>query len=75
MPALVVHHQEDECKTTPVSGAKDIKAALTGAKASEFIVVTGGDRKGDPCEGDSHHGFLGIEKKVADAIAAWIKSH
>lgn len=74
-PALVVHHEEDECHTTPVSGARDIKAALTGAKASELIVVTGGDSKGNPCGGSSHHGYLGIEKKVVDAIAAWIKSH
>ncbi len=75
IPALVVHHEEDECKTTPVSGARDIKAALTGAKSSELIVVAGGDRKGNPCGGSSHHGYLGIEKKVVDAIAAWIKSH
>jgi pimeloyl-ACP methyl ester carboxylesterase len=75
MPALVVHHEEDECKVTPVSGAKDIKAALTGAKASELIVVSGGDSEGNPCQGKSHHGFLGIEKKVVDAITTWIKNH
>jgi pimeloyl-ACP methyl ester carboxylesterase len=75
IPVLVVHHEEDGCKVTPVSGARDIKAALTGAKASELIVVTGGDSGGEPCKGKSHHGFLGIENKVVDAIATWIKSH
>ncbi len=79
-PALVVHHTDDGCAVTPVSGGRDIKARLTGAKASELLEFEGGDRgtgegSGRGCGAQSHHGFLGIEQKVIDAISAWIKSH
>jgi pimeloyl-ACP methyl ester carboxylesterase len=76
IPTLVVHHVDDGCGVTPVAGARDIKAHLTGAKASELITVEGGDSgNGKECGARSHHGYLGIEQKVVDAISAWIKSH
>ena len=76
IPVLVVHHIEDGCAVTPVSGAKDIKAALSGSKSAELMIVDGGSSgSGRACGATSHHGFLGIEQKVVDAIAAWIKSH
>lgn len=75
VPALVVHHLKDECAITPVWGAKDIKNALTGAKSAEILIFEGGETGGNPCKAKSHHGFLGIEQKVVDAISAWIKSH
>lgn len=76
IPVLIVHHQEDGCAITPVSGARDIKAALTGSKSAELIIVDGGSSGGGrACGAKSHHGFLGIERKVVDIIAAWIKSH
>ncbi|MBC8337504.1 MAG: alpha/beta hydrolase [Alphaproteobacteria bacterium] len=76
MPVLVAHHQEDGCSLTPVSGAKDIKAALSGSKSAELMIFEGGSSgSGRECGAKSHHGFLGIEQKVVDAIAAWIKSH
>ena len=28
----------------------------------------------DPCEAMSHHGFLGLDSEVVDAIASWIKT-
>jgi len=76
IPTLVVHHTDDGCGVTPVSGARDIKARLTGAKASDLITFEGGDSgNGKECGAKSHHGYLGIERKVVDAISAWIKSH
>ncbi|NQV84966.1 MAG: alpha/beta hydrolase [Rhodospirillales bacterium] len=76
LPVLVTHHQEDGCGVTPVSGAKDIKVALTGSKSAELMIFEGGDSgSGRECGATSHHGYLGIEQKVVDAIAAWIKSH
>jgi len=75
IPALVVHHVEDGCGVTPVSGARDIRARLTGSKAAELMEFTGGGSGGGKeCGAQSHHGFLEIERKVVDAIAAWIKS-
>lgn len=76
IPVLIVHHQEDGCVITPVSGARDIKAALSGSKSTELMIVDGGSSgSGRECGATSHHGFLGIEQKVVDALAAWIKSH
>ena len=75
IPALVVHHLEDDCVVTPISGARDIKAGLTGSKTAELIEVTGGSSGDAGCKSQSHHGYLGIEQRVVDAIASWIKSH
>lgn len=76
IPALIVHHLEDGCVLTPVSGARDIKAGLTGSIAAELMEFTGGGSgSGRACGSKSHHGFLEIEQKVVDAISSWIKSH
>lgn len=76
IPVLVAHHEEDECVVTPVSGARDIHARLTGAKASEIMIFNGGSSgSGKTCGAKSHHGFLGIEQKAVKAISAWIKRH
>ena len=58
---------------TPVTGARGIKAALTGSKAAELMELSGGS--GKECGATSHHGFLEIEQKIVDAISSWIKSH
>jgi len=76
IPALVVHHRDDSCLITPLSGARDIKDALSGSKSSELIIVDGGSSgSGRACGATSHHGFLEVEQTAVDAIAAWIKSH
>ncbi|MBL4690352.1 MAG: hypothetical protein JKY68_02670, partial [Rhodospirillales bacterium] len=76
IPALIVHHREDGCAITPLSGARDIKDALSGSKSAELIIVDGGSSgSGRACGATSHHGFLGVEQTMVDAIAAWIKSH
>ena len=76
IPVLVVHHNDDGCKVTTVTGAKDIKAALTGSKAAELMIFKGGSSgNGKECGAKSHHGFLGLEKKVVNAVSDWIKSH
>jgi len=76
IPVLVVHHNDDGCKVTTVTGAKDIKAAMTGSKAAELMIFEGGSSgNGKECGAKSHHGFLGLEKKVVNAVSDWIKSH
>ena len=76
IPVLVAHNREDECSITPVSGAEDIKARLTGSKAAELMIFEGSESDGgNPCHAKAHHGFFGIEQKTVDAISAWIKSH
>ncbi len=76
IPVLVAHHLEDNCSVTPISGARDIKDALSGSKSAELMVIEGGSSGiGEGCAASTHHGFNEIEQKVVDAIAAWIKSH
>lgn len=75
VPTYVVHHKQDGCRVTPVNGAEELLRSLSGAKAKELRLFTGGGSSGDPCQGGSHHGFEGIESQVVSDIAAWIKAH
>lgn len=75
VPALVVHHEDDNCAVTPFAGAVEIAARLTGAPASELMRITGGKRGSKVCGPVSHHGFRGQRGKVFAAIADWFKSH
>ena len=75
-PVLVVSHQDDECDLTPASDIKRLASRFTSSPKVEAEVFTGGDSpKSDPCEALSAHGFLGIEDKVVERIAAFIKSN
>lgn len=76
VPVLIVHHRRDGCHVSPYSGVSVLARELKRAAAVETRPFEGGDPpKSDPCKGRSAHGFLGIEKQVVDAIAAWIKRY
>ena len=66
-PLLFVHHEHDDC-TTCCSYAE---TRWTGD--FPLVTVKGGDAgSGNPCEAQSHHGYLGQEPQVVTAIKAWI---
>ena len=73
VPALVAHHRDDGCWATPFRGAVDIQKAMTGSSRTDLMGFDGGNAEGNPCRAKSHHGFLGIEKQVIDAISTWMK--
>lgn len=73
VPTLVVHHRDDGCGVTPFRGAVDIQKAMTGSARTGLMDFDGGQSGANPCKGKSHHGFLGIEKEVIDAISIWMK--
>ena len=76
VPVLVVHHRQDDCQVTPLYRVRDIVRRLTGAKVAESLIFDGGDpARSRACGAMSAHGFLGIEKRVVAAIAAWIGRH
>ena len=76
MPALVVAHEDDECRVTPPGGAEWIAENLVNASTVEVKIFSGGDSpRFRACGALSAHGFLGIEGKVVAAIAGFIKSH
>ena len=76
VPALVVHHKDDTCQSSPYSGAQAIMKALKRAPAKELMTFEGGSPPiSSPCEARAAHGYLGLEAQVVSAIAAWIRAH
>jgi pimeloyl-ACP methyl ester carboxylesterase len=75
LPTLIVSHRDDACKASPASEAAGLAAKLDHAAKVEVKIVEGGnDPHGDPCEAFHYHGYIGIEREVVSAIAAWIKA-
>ena len=75
-PVQIVFHEKDGCSVTPPSGAGAIARTLVGAAKVEVKAFDGGGPPiSGPCDAKSEHGFLGIESRVVDAIAAFIKAN
>ena len=73
-PVLIVHHHDDACRATPYDNIASLKRRFTVSGLVEVQVYEGGDPPiSEPCQARSAHGFFGIEKRVVDAIACWIK--
>ena len=69
---LVVHHEKDECSVTQYKYAKSFFKKLKAPKKN-LLNYTGGSGTGRECGPYHYHGFEGIELKVANDIADWIK--
>ena len=71
IPVLWVHHRNDPCRYTQYSRVK----SYAEETKTPLVTVTGvGDRRGDPCEPFSEHGFVGMEVKTIRAILSWIRT-
>lgn len=75
IPTFITHHVNDGCKWTTPDGAKLIKQLLTAAPVTELKLFDGGREQSKPCKAMSHHGYLGIEDDVIDAIATFINEN
>ncbi len=65
IPQAFVHHVDDPCEATTFRSAQRISEAA----GVPLIAVTGaGQRRGDPCQANSEHGFIGIERSVMAEI-------
>lgn len=72
-PALVMWHDADACSETPPADAAKLASALAAsAKVTTKILSGGAPPRSGPCDGQSPHGFLGLEAEAAAAILAWI---
>ena len=69
---LIVHHEKDVCRVTQYKYAKSFFKKLKSPKKN-LLNYTGGTKTGRECGPYHHHGFEGIELKVANDIAKWIK--
>jgi len=75
VPVLITSHRDDDCPVTPPRDAERIKSALTASPKVDIMLFEGGDApRSEPCEALAQHGYIGIEDKVVDAIAGWIKA-
>lgn len=74
IPVLVVHHEQDACRSTLFSDVPRLMEKLTSAPRKELVAVRGGKDEGNPCAGRAYHGFNGLEEDVVEKIAAWVNS-
>ena len=68
---LVVHHEKDLCPVTQFRFAKKFYDKLN-IKNKKLLKFTDGTGTGRECGPYHHHGYEGIEQKVANEIAKWI---
>jgi hypothetical protein len=77
VPVFIASHVADACGCSPPQGAAKIIAALTSAPAKHSVAYSGGSpaKSNDPCMAMTPHGFLGLEDRVVEDIAQWIRKH
>lgn len=72
-PFLLVHQVSDSCRSTPPSGPERFRPLLQAARSVDIAMITGGGvPRGNPCEAQHYHGFVGQDQAVTDAITTWI---
>lgn len=76
-PVLIVYHEKDGCSYTPPSSGERFKTFLKGTGRVDVRLLSGGSAGppgADPCEAQSHHGFLGRDQALVDLIGGWLKA-
>ena len=68
---LIVHHRDDSCRVTPFGYAERFYERLT-APMKDLLDYSGGGSSGRECGPLNHHGFEGLESRVAIDISKWI---
>lgn len=73
-PALIVSHQGDLCAFTNPDDSRALRKRFVVSERAKFRDFNGGSAPlSDPCDPLAPHGFFGIDQKVIEAIAKWIK--
>lgn len=70
--APIVPVRRHGCLKTRPESVSRIKAGLVNAPRAEVRMFSGGREESNPCKAMSHHGNLGIEDQVVEAIAAFV---
>jgi dienelactone hydrolase len=74
-PVLLLYHAKDGCSYTPASSAERFKPLLTGSKRVDIKIIDGGSAgSSDPCQAQSHHGFLGQDADVVKLVTGWLQA-
>jgi hypothetical protein len=66
---LVIHHTQDGCRRTLPAGVEPFVKWSAGRARATW--VSGGVSQGDPCEGEAHHGFNGIDGQIVGLAASF----
>ena len=75
VPVLVLHHSKDACHLCSPHEVPTILRGLNNTPIKKEIMVSGGDNsRGNVCNGQHWHGFIGMEREAVDLIANWIKA-
>lgn len=73
-PVLIVSNQDDACPFTKPDDSKALKGRFAASPRVQLLLFNGGSAPlSDPCDPLAGHGFFGIEQRVIEAIAKWIK--
>ena len=72
IPVLVVHHEQDGCRSCLFSNVPAMMDKLTAAPRKQLLTFKGGNNRGDPCEALAYHGFNGLEADVVAQTAGWM---
>lgn len=70
-PTLIVHHRNDYCRVTSPALVPEFQK-WAGARA-RVVWLDGGAEGGEPCQGNSHHGFAGIDGKMVGAVLGFAR--
>jgi hypothetical protein len=74
VPVLLVHHEQDACRSCAPHEVPAILSGLTHAPVKKLVWARGGEGvRGDPCEAFHWHGFVGIEATTVQAIVSWLR--
>lgn len=73
-PILTLAHPADTCRATPPGAMQRFRALVPKAARVEMRTLVGGQMgRGDPCDPNGAHGFLGRDQMLVDTVAKWLK--
>jgi Serine aminopeptidase, S33 len=74
VPVLIVTHNDEHCLLTLPEDSRALQERLRASERLRFMRFSGGSRPiSNPCDPLSPHGYFGIDQKVVEAIAKWIR--
>ena len=73
LPAQVVWHRDDHCTLSPPAGSATLFSLIPSIHKEQRSFAGGHSVATDPCGAFSEHGYAGIEEKVVEEIAEFIR--
>lgn len=74
VPVLLVAHKSDQCPVTSPRDSRRLKRRFTSSPKVHLLTFNGASAPlSVACDPLAPHGFFGIEQKVIEAIAKWIR--